>query len=331
MIKLSDQVNRKFIESFSASEWEVETEDGFMPIISTNKTVEYEVYKIILDNGMYIECADTHILIDENYNEVYAHDSLGISIRTQNGNSKVISVENLGYSENMYDLSVDSDKHTFYTNGILSHNTQTSAAYILWYILFHEVKTAAILANKAAAAREVMSRLQFMYEHLPLWLQQGIKTWNKGDIELENGSKVFTAATTASGPRGKSINLLYIDEAAFIPTNIADQFFTSVFPTISAGKTTKILMSSTPKGFNHFWKFWKEAEEGINGFIAHEIKWHQIPGRDQAWLEEQIKNLGEVKANQEVFCLSGETEITIKISGEIKKITMSELFNLLNT
>lgn len=194
--------------------------------------------------------------------------------------------------------------------------TQTSAAYILWYTIFQEVKTVAILANKASAAREVMSRYQMMYEHLPIWLQQGIKTWNKGDIELENGSKIFTGATTTSGPRGRSINMLYIDEAAFIPTNIADQFFTSVYPTISAGQTTKILLSSTPKGYNHFWKFWNESEQEINDFKSLFIPYWEIPGRDETWALEQKKLLGELKYNQEVLCtFLGSSDTLINADG----------------
>jgi phage terminase large subunit GpA-like protein len=145
--------------------------------------------------------------------------------------------------------------------------TTTSAAYILWFTIFQANKTVAILANKASAAREVLARYQLMYEHLPKWIQQGVTTWNKGDIELENGSIVFTAATSASGIRGKSVNMLYVDETAIIPNTVADQFFASVYPTISAGETTKILLSSTPLGYNHFWKFWNDAEHDRNGFV----------------------------------------------------------------
>lgn len=180
--------------------------------------------------------------------------------------------------------------------------TITSAACILWYTLFQESKTVAILANKGSAAREVLDRYQIMYEHLPMWMQQGVRTWNKGNVELENGSKVFTAATTGSGIRGKSVNWLYIDEAAIIANNVAEEFFASVYPTISAGTTTKILLTSTPLGYNHFWKFWNEAEKGKNGFISHFIPYWEIPGRDEAWAEEQRKTLGEVKFNQEVLC-----------------------------
>ena len=180
--------------------------------------------------------------------------------------------------------------------------TITAAACILWYTLFQENKTVAILANKSSAAREVLSRYELMYEMLPIWMKHGVKTYNKGDIELENGSKVFTAATSASGIRGKSVNWLYIDEAAIIPNNVAEQFFTSVYPTISSGVTTKILLTSTPLGYNHFWKFWNEAEQGLNGFVTMFIPYSKIPGRDQKWADEQRAILGELKFNQEVLC-----------------------------
>lgn len=180
--------------------------------------------------------------------------------------------------------------------------TTTSAGYILWYTIFNDNKNVAILANKAATSREILSRYQLMYENLPLWMQQGVKTWNKGDVELENGSKVFTAATTASGIRSKSVNMLYIDEAAIIPNQIAEQFFTSIYPTISAGTSTKILMTSTPMGYNHFWKFWNDAEQKNNDFVPLFIPYWEIPGRDENWAKEQLRQLGELKYNQEVLC-----------------------------
>jgi hypothetical protein len=180
--------------------------------------------------------------------------------------------------------------------------TITSAACILHYTIFNSNKTVAILANKSTAAREVLSRYQIMYENLPLWMQQGIKTWNKGDVELENGSKVFTSATSTSGIRGKSVNWLYIDEAAIIPNNVAEEFFTSTYPTIMAGETTKVLLTSTPLGYNHFWKYWNDAQEGRNGFVALQIPYWKIPGRDEKWAAEQKSVLGELKFNQEVLC-----------------------------
>ena len=180
--------------------------------------------------------------------------------------------------------------------------SQVVAAYVLWYTLFNNNKTVAILAHKADAAMEILSRYQLMYENLPLWMQQGIKTWNKGDVELENGSSAFTAATSSAGIRGKSVNFLYVDEAAIIPNTIAESFFTSVYPVVSAGETTKIILTSTPLGYNHFWKFWNDAENNTNGFVPLRVQYHEHPKRDQKWADEQKAILGEIKFNQEVLC-----------------------------
>lgn len=326
-------LEKKFIECLDVSEWEVETENGFVDILSTNKTIEYKVYRITLENGLYIDCADTHILIDENDHEIYAIDSLDKLIKTKNGISKVISVIDLEYAENMYDLSIDSDSHTYYVNDILSHNTTTSVAYILWYTLFNSNKTVAVVANKDETAREILSRYQLMYENIPIWMQQGLKTWNKGDIELENGSKIFTAATSPSGLRSHSCNLVLIDEAAIIPNNIADQFFAASYPVIFSGKTTKIIMASTPLGYNHFWKFWNDAENKRNDFVPFFVPYWKVPGRDEKWAEEQKRLLGEVKFNQEVLCIAGDSEITIKDkdTGNIITISIDEFSKLLES
>jgi hypothetical protein len=180
--------------------------------------------------------------------------------------------------------------------------TQTVAAYLLHYTIFNDNKTVAVLANKAAAAREILSRYQLMYENLPTFLQHGVKSWNKGTVELENGSNVFTGATSSSGIRGRSVNFLYIDEAAIIQNTVADEFFTSTYPTISAGQTTKIVLTSTPLGLNHFWKFWNEAVNGVNGFMPIEVSYSEHPDHDEAWANEQRQLLGELKFNQEVGC-----------------------------
>jgi len=196
--------------------------------------------------------------------------------------------------------------------------TTSAAAYILWYTLFQDNKSVAVLANKSATAREIMSRYQLMFEYLPPWMQQGIKTWNKGDIELENGSIVFTSATTAAGIRGKSVNLLYIDEAAIIPNTVADAFFTAVYPVISAGQTTKILITSTPLGYNHFWKFWNDAINKNNDFVPMYIPYWEIPGRDEKWALEQKRQLGDLKYNQEVLCKFLGSSLTLINSDTIE-------------
>lgn len=183
-----------------------------------------------------------------------------------------------------------------------SGKTQVVAAYLLYYSIFNDNKTIAILANKAAASREILSRYQLMFEYLPHFLQQGVKIYNKGDIELENGSKVFTGATSSSGIRGRSVNVLYVDEVAIIPNNVAEDFFTATYPTISSGKTTKIILTSTPLGYNHFWRFWNEAETGINGFVPVRVHYWQHPNRDKAWALKQKELLGDLKYCQEILC-----------------------------
>ena len=228
------------------------------------------------------------------------------------------------------DLIMDNRK-VILMEGRQQGKTVTAAACILHYTIFQEDKTVAIMANKASAAREVLNRYQIMYENLPLWMQQGVRVWNKGDVELENNSKVLTAATTAAAIRGKSVNWLYIDEAAIIPNNIADEFFTSVYPTISAGETTKILLTSTPLGYNHFWKFWNESVEGINGFENMFIPYYEIPGRDEKWLEQQKQLLGDVKFNQEVMCeFLGSTNTLINAQTIARLSTKDPLYSKSN-
>jgi hypothetical protein len=180
--------------------------------------------------------------------------------------------------------------------------TTMVVGYILWYILFNEDKFVAILANKAPTAREILNRIKIAYESLPLWLQQGVRVWNKGDIELENNCRIMATSTASSAIRGYSISLLYLDEFAFVPSNIADEFFTSVYPTISSGTQSKILISSTPNGMNHYYRMWTEAVEGQNGFKHIEANWRQVPGRDQAWADEQRRVLGDEKFLQEMEC-----------------------------
>ncbi len=180
--------------------------------------------------------------------------------------------------------------------------TTTAAAYIVWLCLFNDEKSVGILANKQAQAFEIMDRVRFAIECLPKWLQQGIKRWNRGSFELENGSKCFGAATSKNAIRGRALQILYLDEFAFVQNTQAEEFFTSVFPTISASKESKMIITSTPNGFNHFYKIWNEAETKKNGFTPIKSMWWQHPERDQEWYEEQKAVLGELKTAQELDC-----------------------------
>ena len=175
-------------------------------------------------------------------------------------------------------------------------------AYLLWYSIFNDNVNVAILANKAATAREMLQRLQLSYENLPKWLQHGVVNWNRGSLELENGSKIMAASTSASAVRGMSFNIIFLDEFAFIPNHIADQFFSSVYPTISSGKSTKVIIISTPHGMNMFYKLWHDAERKKNEYVTTEVHWSQVPGRDAVWKEQTIANTSEEQFRVEFEC-----------------------------
>ena len=175
-------------------------------------------------------------------------------------------------------------------------------AYLLWYVIFNDNVNVAILANKAATAREMLGRLQLSYENLPKWMQQGIVGWNKGSLELENGSKILAASTSASAVRGMSFNIIFLDEFAFVPNHIAEQFFSSVYPTISSGKKTKVIIISTPHGMNMFYKLWHDAERKSNEYVPTEVHWSQVPGRDEEWKEQTIRNTSEQQFRVEFDC-----------------------------
>jgi hypothetical protein len=204
----------------------------------------------------------------------------------------------------------------------------TVVSYLLHYAVFNDNVNIGILANKAATARELLDRLQTAYENLPKWMQQGVISWNKGSLELENGSKIMAASTSASAVRGMSFNILFLDEFAFVPNHIAESFFASVYPTITSGQNTKVIIVSTPHGMNHFYRMWHDAENGKNGYIFTDVHWSEVPGRDSAWKAQTIANTSEQQFKVEFECLGGETLIEIQDDNEnISKVSMEDLYD----
>ena len=178
----------------------------------------------------------------------------------------------------------------------------TCVSYLLHYAVFNDNVNIAILANKASTARDLLGRLQLAYENLPNWMQQGIIAWNKGSLELENGSKISANSTSSSAVRGGSYNVIFLDEFAFIPNHIADDFFASVYPTITSGQSTKVIIVSTPRGMNHFYRMWREAEKGKNEYTPTDVHWSEVPGRDAEWKEQTIANTSEQQFKIEFEC-----------------------------
>lgn len=230
-------------------------------------------------------------------------------------------------------ISVDSKDKMFLCGKsfIPTHNSTTVVSYLLHYAIFNDNVNIAILANKAQTARDLLGRLQTGYENLPKWLQQGICSWNKGSLELENGSKIFAASTSASSVRGSTYNIIFLDEFAFVPNQVADSFFSSVYPTITSGKSSKVIVVSTPKGLNHFYKLWDDAKKGKNEYVPIEVFWTDVPGRDEEFKKTTIANTSESQWRQEFESVLPETQIEIEEVGIRKTMTIGDLYDELNT
>ena len=190
--------------------------------------------------------------------------------------------------------------------------TTTTVAWMVHYLIFNQNVNIAILANKLKTAMEIMKRLKEAYEYLPKWLQHGVVEWNKTSIQLENGSRVMASATSASAVRGGSFNVIFLDEFAHVPPNVADEFFSSVYPTITSGQTTKVIIVSTPNGLNMYYSLWqgankKPGQEGKNEYVPIEVHWSQVPLypggplRDQKWKQRTIKQLGGGSGGEHKF------------------------------
>ena len=210
----------------------------------------------------------------------------------------LIDFEMYPFQEDMAKM-IDDNRFTVIKTCRQAGKTTTSAAVVLWHALFNESYTVAILANKLSTAREILARVQRAFEYLPKWLQQGVVVWNKTNVEFENGSQIIASSTASSAIRGYSINFLYLDEFAFVPRNIQDDFFTSVYPTIISGTNTKVVITSTPNGFDLFYKIWINSVEGRNEYANFGVNWWDVPGRDEEWKEKTIANTSEDQFRQE--------------------------------
>ena len=205
-----------------------------------------------------------------------------------------------------------------------SGKSVVTTAYLIHQAIFRDNINIAILANKRDTAFELMAKLQTSYENLPKWLQQGVVAWNKGSIELENGSRITASSTSSSAVRGFSYNVVFLDEFAFVPTQLADEFFASVYPTISSGKSTKVIIVSTPNGMNHFYRMWNDAEKGRNSYNPISAHWSEVPGRDEKWREETIANTSLQQFQQEFDCDFIGSAGTLIAPSKLKALTFDD-------
>ena len=222
-------------------------------------------------------------------------------IKIVNIDEGLVPFEMYSFQEKMV-RSFDANRFSICKLPRQSGKSTTIIAYLLHQVIFNDNINVAILANKSTTARDLLGRLQLAYENLPTFLQQGVLNWNKGSLELENGSKILAAATSSSAIRGGSFNIIFLDEFAFIPANISEQFFSSVYPTISSGKKSKVMIVSTPHGMNMYYKIWNDAIHKRNDYVPIEVHWSEVPGRDEKWKEETIRNTSEAQFATEFEC-----------------------------
>lgn len=273
----------------------------------------------------YMRCATDPVYFIEKYIKVVSLDE------------GLVPFKMYDYQEDMID-TVHNNRFVIGKLPRQSGKSTTMVSYLLHYILFNQSMNVAILANKQSVAKDILSRLQLTYEYLPLWLQQGIVEWNKGSIKLENGSKIIASSTSSSAIRGGSYNCIMLDEFAHVPNNIAEEFFNSVYPTISAGQNTKVIMISTPNGLNMFYYYWKGAtkksgEDGKNEYIPIEVTWEQVPQypggplRDEKWKSETIANTSAEQFRQEFECDFVGSQNTLISSHKLRSLNWSTPIN----
>ena len=288
---------------------EILTDTGFEPVSRLMISKPFEIYKITLDNGYWLECADEHIVFDRQGNEVFVKDlKLGDLILTDTGRNAVVKIEVDTTKVCMADITVDSVNHTFYSNGILSHNSTTTAIYCLWMILFHPDKNALILSKSGPAGKDLISKIKDMYAYLPYYLKCGTMKWNQSEISFDNNSNIATEAFSSTAGLGKTINFLILDEFAWCPANEVDLFYNNIIPTVTTISDSNVCIMSTQNGFNLFYKIWKNSIEKKSIYAPFKVDWYQVPQfnpktklwekRTEAWKNMMVGILGSEEAFQ---------------------------------
>jgi len=326
-----DDISKKILSSYKTENLKVWSDSGFVNVPEIHTTQPYKIYRIETENGFYLECADRHIIFKQDYSEVFIKDlKIGDKILTECGPSSISEISISKNKVSMFDLSVDHPNHRYYTNGILSHNTISSAIFILHFILFNNDKNIMMTANKGDTVVEVVDKIKNIYALLPFFIKPGIKVWNQKSISFENGCRIKTSARTKSAAVGFSIDLLYMDEFAVIPANIIEPFYTSTYPTVSAIENSKIIITSTPQGMNLFHKILTDAERPAgdplkNNYKAMRVYWYQVPGRFVTYIKLNNHNMHVYDVDiDDVYNLVNEkwgdlTKVEMKFNLDIQK------------
>lgn len=329
---------KKFTKTWDISDWEIETDSGWEDIVSLHETVPYKVWLVKFEDDSELRCADNHILFTSTLEEVFVKDlKVGDLVYGRKGSLEVTEIKQLDEEESMYDFELsENSNHRYFTNNVLSHNTTCTGVALLHQSQFcGSSKDYVVVANKLSQAMEIMDRIRFSYEYLPAWLKFGLVEYNKGSIRFANKSKIVCRATSADSTRGLSPVILYADEFAFVPANIQEEFYSAMLPALTATKGRFIISSTPNTPFDLFARLRAGAEDynaddgtmldpagpGHNGFKELKAIWSDMPGRDEAWAEEQRKKIGsEVMFRREFLCEVAGSDDTL-----INGIILSQL------
>lgn len=301
--KLLDEndISKKIIDTIKINNLKIETPQGFKSISRIHKTQPYTIWKIKTKKGLYLECADNHIVFNNFGKQVFIKElNIGDYIQVKGGIDEIVSIKKMPFKASMYDVTINYIEHTFYSNDIVSHNTTTIAAYLAWYMCFHNDRNLAILANKQATAFEIVNKVTDVFRGLPFFLKPGVINIGAGGMRLDNGCYLTSQATTKTAQIGFTIHVLYIDEFAHIQKNIAEDFWRSVYPTLASSEISQCIISSTPNGDdNIFFNIWDKAQKKLNSFVPIRVDWWEVPGHDEKWAKQMIQNFGEEYFAQE--------------------------------
>ena len=301
-------ITKKIIDTKQLSNVKVLSDTGYVPITEIHKTQPYTVYEIRTSSGKTIEGADIHLVYRQTYTEtsiinesVWVKDlNVGDYILTKDGPEQVVSIYKAPYKLSMYDLSINSQEHRYYTNDILSHNTTTVSAFLSWMLIFHADRNILVVANKEDTAIEIVDKITNIFKGLPYFLKPGCINFGKTGLRLENGSRILSSATTNTASIGFTIHCILLDEFSHIPDNIVNNFWRSVYPTLSSSKVSQCIITSTPNGTtNKFYDIWSHAIEKTNSFIPIRTDYWEVPSHDDAWAAQMRADFGDEEFAQE--------------------------------
>ena len=290
-----NDMSKKIIDSVDISNQNIQvlSHDGYHHVTHIHKTQPYHLYTLCLENGDELECADNHIVFCKGFIQKFVRDlTCNDYIITKSGLSKVKYIEKSNHKVSMYDITVDSNDHSYFTNDILSHNTVVAGVFLLHSAIFNYDKNIGIAANKFATAVEIMDKIKEMMDYLPFFMKPGIKVYNQSMMVFSNGCRIISQATTKKSFIGYSLHYLYLDEFAHVEPHVLDEFYENIMPTVSSMEDSKIIITSTPNGYNKFYDIYQGAVEGRNSYHPIRVDWWQVPGRDEKWRDKMIEDCG---------------------------------------